>query len=98
MCNIHKKTYGDRAQTCYPPYNFTNSGKLLTRQHSTTMYAGGVTKSRLLHIQNVSIGLKLLVDSWAQISLLPATNSDRLRGSDKLTLQAVKKSIIKTYS
>ena len=34
----------------------------------------------------------------AQISLLPDTNSDRLRGSDKLTLQAVNKYVIKTYN
>ena len=61
------------------------------------MYAGGVTKGRLLHIQNVSTGLTFLVDSGAQISLLPATNSYRFRGSDKLTLQAVNKSVIKTY-
>ena len=31
------------------------------------------------------------------ILLLPATNSDSLRGSDRLTLQAVNKSVIKTY-
>ena len=61
------------------------------------MYAGEVTKSRLLYIQNVSTGLKCLVNSGAQISLFPATNSDRLMGSDKSTLQAVNKSVIKTY-
>ena len=40
---------------------------------------------------------KFLINRHAQISLLPATNSDRLRGIDKLTLKAVYKSVIKTY-
>ena len=41
--------------------------------------------------------IKIFGRQRVQISLLPATNSDRLRGSDKLSQQAVNKSVIKTY-
>lgn len=50
-----------------------------------------------MHIYDDFTDLKFLIDSSAQISLLPATNLDRLKGVDKLPLQAVNKSVSKTY-
>ena len=41
--------------------------------------------------------MHFLVDSGAQISLVPATQQDRSRGPEKFTLQAVNKSLIPTF-
>ena len=50
MCHIHKKNSETE--------QFYKFGKLLSRQHSATAYAGGVTKSHLLCIHDCSTGLK----------------------------------------
>lgn len=97
MCYLHQK-FGVKAWTCYTPLNFQGAGKLLSLQSSATTDASSLIKGHLVHIQDDFTGLKFLIDSSAQMSLLPATNSDRLKGVDKLPLQAVNKYVSKTYA
>ena len=74
-------------------------GKLIRQQMRTTNSAGqhDSNNSRLLHVKEKTTGLSFLVDSGAQVSLIPAGQQDRNKGAEKLTLQAVNGSIIQTY-
>ena len=75
-------------------------GKLIRQQTKTTNSAGqpnNIGNSRLLRVKENTTGLSFLVDSGAQVSLIPASQQDRNKGAEKLTLQAVNGSIINTY-
>lgn len=52
---------------------------------------------RLFFVSDRTTGVRFLVDSGAQISIISATKEDRLKRTYKLTLQIVNKSLIKTY-
>ena len=53
--------------------------------------------SRQSFVCDHTTGIHFLVDSGTQISIIPATEVDKKKGLHKFTLQAVNKSLIKTY-
>ncbi len=61
------------------------------------MDASGLNTCRLLHITERSSKLSFLVDTGAQVSVLPPTRSDRLRKQESFTLSAVNGTPIATY-
>ncbi|CAE1267091.1 unnamed protein product [Acanthosepion pharaonis] len=71
--------------------------KSLGWRPEATRCAGLGDVCRLLFVSDRATGTRFLVDSGAQISLIPATRADKLKGPHKLTLQAVNKSLIQTY-
>lgn len=73
------------------------TGKSLSWRPEATRCASVKEVCRLLFVSDRTTGIRFLVDSGAQISLIPATRADKLKGPHKLTLQAVNKSLIQTY-
>ncbi|CAE1258975.1 unnamed protein product [Acanthosepion pharaonis] len=71
--------------------------KSLGWRPEATRCAGVGEVCRLIFVSDRITGIRFLVDSGAQISLIPATRADKLKGPHKLTLQAVNKSLIQTY-
>ena len=57
----------------------------------------GLNSCRLLHITDRTNKLTFLVDTGAQVSVLPPTRSDRLRQQEGYTLSAVNGTAIATY-
>ena len=57
----------------------------------------GLNSCRLLHITDRTNKLTFLVDTGAQVSVLPPTRSDRLRKQEGYTLSAVNGTAIATY-
>ena len=55
-------------------------------------------KDRLLHIYNNTTALNYLIDSGAQISLIPANLVDKQKGTEKCTLQAVISTVINMFA
>ena len=55
----------------------------------------GQSQSRLFYITDRKSGLHLLVDTGAEVSVVPPTNTERKHQQDGFTLQAVP---IKSYS
>ncbi|CAE1275403.1 unnamed protein product [Acanthosepion pharaonis] len=72
-------------------------GQRREKPRLATRCAGVGEVCRLLFVSDRTTGIRFLVDSGAQISLIPATRADKLKGPHKLTLQAVNKSLIQTY-
>ncbi|CAE1140783.1 unnamed protein product [Acanthosepion pharaonis] len=97
MCYLRRK-FGDRANYCKPPLflQFATVKSLGWRPEATRC-AGVGEVCRLLFVSDRTTGRRFLVDSGAKISLIPATRADKLKGPNKLTLQAVNKSLIQTY-
>ena len=71
-------------------------GKLKRRQNIATNSVGAM-RGRLLKILDKSSKFKFLIDTGAQVSLLPATFSEKKKKPHKLTLQAVNGSLINTF-
>ena len=63
-----------------------------------TRCSGDNKISRLLCVRDHTTGLRFLVDSGVQISIIPAIVADKKKGPDKFILQAVNKYLIKTYA
>ena len=61
-----------------------------------TKDTGSSKISRLLFVFDQATGIHFLVDSGAQISIIPATKAEKRKGPHKFTLQAVDKSLIQT--
>ena len=61
------------------------------------MSGSGHTFSRLFYITDHSSGLRFLVDTGAQVSVIPPTSSQRKLRQDGFQLQAVNNSSIATY-
>ena len=59
--------------------------------------APGLVPSRLFYITDRSCGLRFLVDTGAEVSVLPPSRTERKHPQDNLTLQAVNSSPIATY-
>ncbi|CAE1296072.1 unnamed protein product [Acanthosepion pharaonis] len=93
MCYLHRKLL----QNPHPPFLQFATGKSLGWRPVATRCAGVGEVCRLLFVSDRTTGIRFLVDSGAQISLIPATRADKLKGSHKLTLQVVNKSFIQTY-
>ena len=59
--------------------------------------AGNHSQSRLFYVTDTNSGLRFLVDTGAEVSLLPASISDRNRNQTGLPLQAANNSTISTF-
>ena len=59
--------------------------------------APGLLPSRLFYVTDRSNGFRFLVDTGAEVSVLPPSATDRKHRRDSLTLQAVNDSPIATY-
>lgn len=70
--------------------------KQLGRQLEVTS-ASGLLTCRLLHITDRTNNLTFLVDTGAQVSVLPPTTADRLQKRVGFTLSAVNGTSIATY-
>ena len=96
-CWYHFK-FGGKARKCIKPCNFTHintkSGK--RRQVKTTLAAGLKQGSRLFYIRDKNTGYSFLVDTGAQISVIPPDPKKNHQLSS-FTLQAANGSKIETY-
>ena len=80
------------------PALFLSFGKRTCQQLIATSAAGKTPfKSRLFHITDNYSGLRFLVDTGAEVSLLPVSPSDRKNRQIGLSLQAANNSSIATY-
>lgn len=57
----------------------------------------GLPTSRLFYVTDTITGMQFLVDTGAEVSVMPPSRSDRRRQPDHLTLQAANDAPIKTY-
>ena len=62
-----------------------------------TLCVGDIKIRCLLFVLNHTTGIRFLVDSGAQISIIPVIGADKNKGPHEFTLQTVNKSLIKTY-
>ena len=70
------------------------------KRSGQTLAATGVpgpVPSRLFHIMDQACGLRFLVDTGAEVSVLPPSCTERKCPHDSLTLQAVNSTPITTY-
>ena len=80
-------------------YIFTVSsavGKLHRQQLTATSSAGPSSTSRLFYITDRTTGTRFLVDTGADVSVIPPSAADKRRPSS-YTLQAVNQSAISTF-
>ena len=59
--------------------------------------APGLSQSHLFYITDRSNGLRFLIDTGAEVSVIPPSATDRNHRQGSLTLQAVNNSPIATY-
>ena len=57
----------------------------------------GLISSRLFYITDTSTTLRFLIDTGAEVSIIPPSKYDRLRQPDSLQLQAANNTSITTY-
>ena len=96
--------FGCEARKCIKPCNFhsttptsTESGKRLHRQQVKTTLAAGLKQgSRLFYFRDKNTGYLFLVDTGAQISVIPLDPKKKYQLSS-FTLQAANGSRIETY-
>ena len=82
--------------TLFIPASVT--GKPISRQLAATSAAGGQPISRLFYVTDKLSGHRFLIDTGAEVSVIPPTTSDKHRGSSSnVSLQAVNHSSITTY-
>ena len=93
-CFYHAN-FGIAARKCQSPCKFAK------KPPSQTMIAaaepGTLPTSRILFIIDLNNRLRFLIDSGAEISLIPPKPSERLTPNPNFVLQAVNRSNIKTY-
>lgn len=66
-------------------------------QSVAAAYDSGPATSRLFFVTDRIAGYRFLVDTGAEVSLVPPTRLDRARGTSSVTLQAVNASPISTF-
>ena len=71
-------------------------GKLPSKQLAATSPAGSSPTSRVFYVTDRTTGTRFLVDTGADVSVLPPSTSDK-RNPAPLTLQAVNRSAISTF-
>ena len=64
---------------------------------TATGVAGPSISSRLFYVTDSSTGLKFLIDTGAEVSVIPPSCADRQRQQDGLTLLAANNSVIATF-
>ena len=92
--------YGDDARKCKEPYSYKRkqkAGKRRSQRLATTSPPGNDTNSRLFYVTDKQSGRRFLIDTGAEISVLPPTASDRKHPSNQYNLQAITKSPIATF-
>ena len=77
-----------------PPSVF---GKRTSQRIAATNSPGPTSKSRLFYVPDSTTGHKFLIDTGAEVSVIPPQPEDRKRGPTPFTLVACNKSPIKTY-
>ncbi|XP_077560446.1 uncharacterized protein LOC144175217 [Haemaphysalis longicornis] len=85
VCVYHRR-FGADARHCLLPCSWTGNGP--GRPLAATSGSGPIEECRLFHIVDRTTGQKFLVDTGAQVSVLPASRHDR-NSSAVFYLQAV---------
>ena len=73
------------------------AGKLPGRSLAATSVAGQPPQGRLFYVRDRSSSLRFLVDTGAQVSIIPPTRSDRAAKPGEFRLQAINGSDIPTF-
>ena len=89
VCWYHQK-YGQSARKCKSPCTY--SGKSLAAMNSS-----GQKQGHLFHVVDKSSGLRFLVDTGAEVSVIPPSQTDRKCPQQNFTLQAVNNTSITTH-
>ena len=92
MCWYHQR-FGADAKKCRSPCSYSRNEQVLVVGNA----AGNRSQSRLFYVTDTNSGLRFLVDTGAEVSLLPASISDRNRNQTGLPLQAANNSTISTF-
>ena len=72
-------------------------GRKRSGQSLAATSATGLQHSRLFHVTDRSTGTRFLVDTGAEVSVVPPSRTERKRQRDNLSLQAVNNTSIPTY-
>ena len=75
----------------------TKPGKRPGQRLMATSHPGTPHTSRLFYISDRKTGTRFLVDTGAEVSVIPPTKAEKLHPSSKFHLQAVNRSSITTY-
>ena len=94
LCWYHQK-FGDNAKKCHATA-LPKIGKRLGQSLSATS-ATGCLPSRLLFLTDRNSRRRFLIDTGAEVSVIPPSNADRRNKHDCLALRAVNGSSIATY-
>ncbi|CAH8602890.1 unnamed protein product [Schistosoma mattheei] len=93
ICWYHQ-TFGDKARNCRPPCKFKRPHRLSITAATTTT---APRNSRLFYVQDRVTGAQFLVDTGAEVSVVPPVSNETRNIDTALTLKAANKSDIKTY-
>nr|CAH8870860.1 unnamed protein product [Trichobilharzia regenti] len=96
ICWYHR-SYGDNARRCRSPCNFQTKPKDISSCMKTSTVGNLRSSSRLFYVTDRNTGTTFLVDTGAEVSVLPPTTQERQHPDPAVTLQAVNKSNIVTY-
>ncbi|CAH8610157.1 unnamed protein product [Schistosoma curassoni] len=97
ICWYHQM-FGYRARKCLQPCEFNRAGNRYPRVSMATASTHIMPEnSRLFYIQDRTTGAQFLVDTGAEISVVPPFNEERKNINPSLVLRAANKSDIKTY-
>ena len=89
VCWYHQK-YGQSAHKCKSPCTYS-------RKSLAAMNSSGQKQGHLFHFVDKSSGLHFLVDTGAEVSVIPPSQTDRKCPQQNFTLQAVNNTSITTY-
>ncbi|KII61927.1 Transposon Ty3-G Gag-Pol polyprotein [Thelohanellus kitauei] len=93
-CYYHE-TYGSKAKKCRAPCKYEQNPSF---NHKLSTVRSNSDSSLLLYIHDGNSGVRFLIDTGAEISVIPATRHDRLNHQDNgCSLVAANGSQIKTY-
>nr|VZI00473.1 unnamed protein product [Spirometra erinaceieuropaei] len=94
-------TFGAKARRCIPPCSFTfkqsKRVKPVSRKVSATNLSDTSNPGRTFYVRYTRSGRRFLVDTGAQLSVIPPTPADRRCPNPGLFLQAVNTSPITTF-
>ncbi|RTG87493.1 uncharacterized protein DC041_0006144, partial [Schistosoma bovis] len=97
ICWYHQM-FGYRARKCLQPCRFNRASNRYPRVSMATASTHIMPEnSRLFYIQDRTTGAQFLVDTGAEISVVPPFNEERKNINPSLVLRAANKSDIKTY-
>ena len=92
ICWYHQK-YGLSARKCKPPCKHSeNSTSSIATMNATDRQA-----NHLFHIIDKTSGVRFLVDTGAEVSVIPPSRTERKHSQQAFTLQAVNNTAITTY-